>query len=177
RDRMEGIHFPINWRNLPIDELGNVDSFELNFISETSNIDRRDDELPCLDGEQLDVNEMDRVEIESLPAETRKQMYIHGERFLNFLASEKLRDVSEVPAETLNQNLKYFYFKLKRQDGNSYSLLLARMPLSPSNRAYALPASIVTTTLWLSSISMDAPLINASSTKFCETFVRRINCS
>ncbi|PAA59150.1 hypothetical protein BOX15_Mlig017847g1, partial [Macrostomum lignano] len=97
-------HFPIN---LPIDELGNVDSFELNFISETSNIDRRDDdfaafldyiqsdrsndELPCLDGEQLYFNEMDRVEIESLPAETRKQMYIHGERFLNFLASEKLR--------------------------------------------------------------------------------------
>uniref|UniRef100_A0A1I8J5W1 Secreted protein n=1 Tax=Macrostomum lignano TaxID=282301 RepID=A0A1I8J5W1_9PLAT len=94
------------WRNLPIDELGNVDSFELNFISETSNIDRRDDdfaafldyiqsdrsndELPCLDGQQLDVNEMDRVEIESLPAETRKQMYIHGERFLNFLANPQL---------------------------------------------------------------------------------------
>lgn len=128
----------INWGNLPCDELGNITKDELDFLSAASCVDRHDDEfrafvnfiqeptsdaskLPLLDVEKLDISEMDRVEIDSLPTETRKQMFQFGERFREFVKKENLSDIENVTNPTLNQYLRFFYFKLKKLDDSAYS--------------------------------------------------------
>jgi hypothetical protein len=127
----------INWQHLPFKDLGNVTEAELQFISEASTTDRNNDEftafleyiqgeppsddyLPMLQEGDI-ASEMDRVELESLPEDTRRQMFLYGERFKNFLVFENLGDFRGVPNTVLNEYIRFFYFKLKKQDGEPYA--------------------------------------------------------
>lgn len=128
----------INWKHLPVDSLNGVRSNELKLLSELSSKDHQNDEglsafikwledpladageLPELPSDEDGVD-LDAVEVQSLPRTTRDQIMVHGGAFEKFLQENTAEDCVTMPSWKLNEYLWYYYFGLKKKNGDNYA--------------------------------------------------------
>ena len=87
------------------------------FLSELNEISK---DLPTLTNEQLE--ELNKIEADAVPKSTDKQTKQHVNRFKHFLREEGLQENFEtIPHNFLNDYLRLFYTKIRKDDGGLYS--------------------------------------------------------
>lgn len=138
----------INWSHLPVDSLDGVSSSEYSFIAELSSDNHRDDnqledfinfitdhsrsddellgvDLPeCEeDGASVATDVMDKAEVDSLPRSTKEQMFLYGKAFASYMSDlgHPVESLKTMEPSSLNEHLRFYYFRLSKPNGESYS--------------------------------------------------------
>ena len=106
-------------------------------------IDDFDSILPELSQDIL--NFLDEIEKQGIPESSQKQMQSAASRFKCFLSEKELpNDIENLPRDSLNAYLRYFYSQLKRRMGifihqiHLYAFVLVYIDTSPLLQLIAL---------------------------------------
>lgn len=124
----------INMSNIPGEIISGLSTEDLHFVTSESStrfVKELDDaflselneiskDLPTLTNEQLE--ELNRIEADAVPKSTDKQTKQHVNRFKRFLREEGLQEnFDTIPHNFLNDYLRLFYTKIRKDDGGLYS--------------------------------------------------------
>ena len=122
--------------NIPEQQISGLDSNVLDWVSFQSSercvneispeflnyLNREEDPMTIEELTTEIIAEMNATEKESIPASTLKQMNETADRFKRFLAEKSLStDLEGIPAQILNDYLRYFYMNLRTLDGHFYA--------------------------------------------------------
>lgn len=134
RERATNMTSLLHFKNIPNQMLSGVSGTALDFVSKESanrylleldgkflsNLNELCDNLPILTADQL--KELDNIETSGIPSSTSNQTKQHVTKFKKFLLSEGLSDnIEEVPAPYLNDYLRLFYAKIRKEDGTLFA--------------------------------------------------------
>lgn len=127
----------IDLANIPGNELSGVDTETYNWVTEESNsryiheLSRDFEQMLQSDEGELFANsllndeitaELNELERSCIPKSSQKQMDSTINRFKTFLKANNLSDdLLHIPSKVLNDYLRFFYSRLRKQDGTFYT--------------------------------------------------------
>lgn len=122
----------MNFENIPNQQIQGLNDNELQWVTQESGerflTELSDSFLSYLNGEENEniskavIEELERIENDSIPRSTQKQMENTTRRLKNFLTEKKLStDLENVPISILDNYLRYFFSELRTNEGKYYA--------------------------------------------------------